>query len=305
MKYIVLDMEWNMPYDKKKTIRTPVYFPEEIIQIGAVKLDEEFHILDTFKILVRPIHYKTMHRKVEGITKITTEKLQYGFLFPLAFKHFKKWCGEDFAFLTWGPDDISALRGNMMMHRLNTGWIPQSYDVQHIFDEQITKEDRQISLVSAMKILEIPARDAHDALNDARNTASVCQRLDMEKGIAEYQFRHGTSEFYGKPYETKESALADMELLHFECPFCGEAVNCGDFVKQNDEKYIGIGNCESGEELFVRFKFVKCRDNQIRVVRIVYQMDEKNREYYQKKKQKADEKEQKYRQYWAAVCGLC
>ena len=110
MNYIVLDLEWNQPFDMKSMVRSPVRLHGEIIQIGAVKLDESYHILDTFKIMVSPKHYTKMHKKVTKLTGITTEDLQYGFQFPVAFKYFRKWCGEEFAFLTWGPDDVEMLR---------------------------------------------------------------------------------------------------------------------------------------------------------------------------------------------------
>ena len=64
MNYIVLDLEWNQPVSAKSMVRTPVSLYGEIIQIGAVKLDENYHILDTFKIMVAPKHYRKMHKKI-------------------------------------------------------------------------------------------------------------------------------------------------------------------------------------------------------------------------------------------------
>lgn len=61
-------------------------------------------------------------------------------------------------------------------------------------------------------------------------------------------------------------------------------VSCRDFVTQNSEKYICIGQCEDGEELFVRFKFKKWPDGNYGVSRIVYEMNEENRNYYSKEK---------------------
>ena len=186
MNYIVLDLEWNQPVNAKSMLRSPISLYGEIIQIGAVKLDEHYHILDTFKIMVAPKYYRMMHKKVTKLTKITTEDLQYGFPFPVAMKHFKKWCGEEFAFLTWGTDDIGILNDNMVLHKMDTSWVPSTYNIQVIFDNQITKEKRQVSLSYAMERIGEPALEAHDALHDARNTVCVCLHLDMVKGLAEY-----------------------------------------------------------------------------------------------------------------------
>lgn len=306
MNYIVLDMEWNQPFNMKSMVKKPLMLHGEIVQIGAVKLDENYHILDTFKIMVSPKYYTKMHKKVSKLTKITTEELQYGFPFPVAFKHFKKWCGEEFAFLTWGPDDIDMLRDNMVLHNLNTEWIPSTYNIQVIFDDQIAKEKRQVSLSYAMERIGEPALEAHDALNDARNTVCICLHLDMVKGLAEYAALQKQMKCYGshakersqstRTYSTREAALNDPELINFFCPTCGSNVECVGFVRQNSDKFICIGKCENGDELFVRFKFTKWPDGKFSVARILYEMDEDNKGYYMSKKQQAEEAEAAYLQ---------
>lgn len=47
---IVLDLEWNQPFSMRSMITTPVRLHGEIIQIGAVKLNERLEIVDTFKV---------------------------------------------------------------------------------------------------------------------------------------------------------------------------------------------------------------------------------------------------------------
>ena len=51
MSYIVLDLEFNQAYDfeKNKTILLIPSCRFEIIQIGAVKLDNNFNIIDIIK----------------------------------------------------------------------------------------------------------------------------------------------------------------------------------------------------------------------------------------------------------------
>lgn len=276
-------------------VKTPVSLYGEIIQIGAVKLDENYHILDTFKIMVAPKHYRKMHNKVAKLTKITTEDLQYRFPFPVAFKYFKKWCGEGFSFLTWGSDDIRILNDNMVLHKLDTAWIPSTYNIQVIFNNQIIQEKRQVSLSYAMEKIGEPVLEAHDALHDARNTVCVCLHLDMVKGLAEYAEIQKQMTYYRKlymdrsestkTYATKEEALSDPELTRFYCPECGSAVTCVDIIKQNSNKSIAIGKCENGDEVFVRFKFTRRDNGGLSVARIIYKMDDDNRNYYLEKKQ--------------------
>ena len=40
--YIVLDLEWNQPLNPDSAIREPFFFDSEIIEIGALRLDERF-----------------------------------------------------------------------------------------------------------------------------------------------------------------------------------------------------------------------------------------------------------------------
>ena len=46
MNYIIFDLEWNQPTEEATAIREPFYLPGEIIEIGAAKLDEHFHVID-------------------------------------------------------------------------------------------------------------------------------------------------------------------------------------------------------------------------------------------------------------------
>ena len=52
---IVLDLEWNQPFSMRSMITTPVRLHGEIIQIGAVKLNEQLEILRTAFRLSRPL----------------------------------------------------------------------------------------------------------------------------------------------------------------------------------------------------------------------------------------------------------
>ena len=55
MNYIVLDLEWNQGSTSPSVTGTPV--PFEIIEIGAVKLDENFRKLSTFRRVIKPVVY--------------------------------------------------------------------------------------------------------------------------------------------------------------------------------------------------------------------------------------------------------
>ena len=59
MHYIVFDLEWNQcPEGKEKEEKG---LPFEIVEIGAVKLDENFRLVDTFHTMVKPQVYRWIH----------------------------------------------------------------------------------------------------------------------------------------------------------------------------------------------------------------------------------------------------
>ena len=154
-------------------VTTPVRLPGEIIQIGAVKLNERLEIVDTFKVMVKPKYYPHMHRKIARLTQISNSDLAYGFPFKQALAYFTAWCPEDAVFLTLGNEDFKILHSNISVHKIKGYHLPKAYDVQRAFSRQIVKERRQHSLIQAMEMIQEPACTAHDALHDAINTVRV------------------------------------------------------------------------------------------------------------------------------------
>ena len=185
MNYIVLDLEWNQPRYYGETVREPVYLTGEIVQIGAVKLNRRCKIKKELDLLVRPQYYRRMHRKVARITGLQNEDVKKGISFPEAFQKLKKFCGKDFVFVTWGPDDVPMLRDNLRLHGLDEDWIPDTYDLQVFYSHQIEGQKKQVALDVAIERLGEKPFQAHDALCDARSTGLICRHLDMKKGMEE------------------------------------------------------------------------------------------------------------------------
>ena len=185
MKYIVIDMEWNRPERSNRLVKEPIVLHGEIIQIGAVMLNEELDEIGSFEVKVRPKFYTRMNRKVEELTGISDKDLEDGLPFPEAVNKFKDWCGKDSILLTWGPCDVEMLEDNLIVHKMDYSWIPEEFDAQLMFDFQETMEDRNYSLDYAMYYFNLRGIKAHDALNDARDTASVIRMLDLNDFICE------------------------------------------------------------------------------------------------------------------------
>jgi len=307
MCYIVLDMEWNQPFNYRKMIRKPVKLVGEIVQIGAVKLSEAFEMVDTFKIMVAPKYYTRMNEAVEDLTHITTSDLQYGFPFPQAIKHFINWCGSDYSFITWGWDDVDMLEDNLKLHGLDYSWLPTYYNLQPIYNYQISKESRQASLSEAMGRLNLEMSEAHDALNDARNAAKICTVLDVTAGIEAYgeiikrplKKTNATLDEISsrKSYKDRQDVFVDLEMNRFICNGCGEMVCCGEWLKQSTDKYVCIARCDCGEEFFVRLRFRKNNNGTWRAGITVYAMNEEHQAFYNGVIERNKVKEEKWIAY--------
>ncbi len=185
MNYIVLDLEWNMPENSHRRVRSPITLNGEIIQIGAVKLDDGLVEIGEFNVKVRPVFYRKMNKRIEELTSITGAELEHGESFEDAAGRFREWCGDDSIMLTWGPSDKKILIENLIMHDMPYDWIPEYFDAQFMFDLQETMEDRDFSLDYAFYYFGLKGSKAHDALNDARDTAAVIRKLDLEDFIRE------------------------------------------------------------------------------------------------------------------------
>lgn len=151
MKHIVIDLEMNALDKKYKDEK--IICGREIIQIGAVLLDEQYQEIGYFNTLVKPQYNERIERKFEKLTGITTEKVQNAPVFAEAMEQFFSWCRSI-------KDEIHIYQ-----------WSESDY-------EQIAKE-------LELKRICLNAEDAvmyagvdfsgkeHDALDDAKNTATL------------------------------------------------------------------------------------------------------------------------------------
>lgn len=107
MNYIVLDLEWNQSFRGKEY--TVLGLPFEIIQIGAVKLDENKKVIGKWERIIKPVVYTRLHGKVSEMLGITADDFKSGQDFKSAASEFLEWCGEDYKFITWGGSDLTEL----------------------------------------------------------------------------------------------------------------------------------------------------------------------------------------------------
>ena len=265
MYYITLDLEWNQAYAQKALAvqrQLSSRLRGEVIQIGAVKLDKNMRICGSYQIIVKPRYFKKIHKHVSELTGITQEQMDVGTPLTVAAESFRKWCGEDFAFLTWGPDDIPMLKENFHVNGLDFDWLLNTYDLQQIFSRQTDGAAKQRSLEYAMEYFEIPMNlPAHDALNDAYFTALVAKKLDVEEGIRTYNdFRGeflesgviGDADAGDDGYVTISEMLDDEIVKSPRCPICKKPMEAkSKALHSKGQKYTFHFNCKKDGDMLL------------------------------------------------------
>ena len=188
MNYIIFDLEFNQDYHdranetiKEKTNTSPK-LTFEIIQIGAVKIDDNFKKISTFNSLVKPIIHTRIHPYVHKMTGITEEQLQTYEEFTRIYEKLIEFIGnpKDSILCVWGTVDIKELLRNIKFYNLPTDVIPKNYiDVQYHASKYLeTKDKSRIGLKNAIELLNLTINgDFHDAYNDAYYTCEVFKKI--------------------------------------------------------------------------------------------------------------------------------
>ncbi|MBO6004790.1 MAG: exonuclease domain-containing protein, partial [Verrucomicrobia bacterium] len=295
--------EWNQAMNSHAAIfnHLPIHLAGEIIQIGAVRLNDDFLPAEEFQSDVKPVFFRSMHYKVKKLTGIDKERLSHSETFPTVFDRFREWCGEGAVFITWGYDDRRIMEQNIIVHDLDWDWIDDWINLQLIYNIQTGGDKNQKSLATAMEHFEIEqTRTAHDALGDAYNTALICSRLDLAAGLDQYDEAATllSTKLPAKPdseeapalehrafigYDSRSDAFLDEAVTSAVCPECGQALELAKWINQGDKRYMSLGTCADHGKYLVRLKFRKTENETWSVNRILYRADDEMVKFYREK----------------------
>ena len=186
MTPIVIDLEWNRSFPGRRPVED---LPNEIIQIGAAKVDAELNVLATFSELIKPRYYPRLCREITELTLITDADLADAPPFLTVIESFRRWCGSDYVFISWAPNDVIELRRNCRKYGYDTSWIPDCFDAQLMFDDMEMQEDRNWPLNYALFHFNEKPDGMHNALADVMSTVSILKHLDLEEGLSDEYFK--------------------------------------------------------------------------------------------------------------------
>ena len=175
MNYIVVDFEMNTLASKYKEEREICAC--EIIEIGAVAMDESFMVLGEFKTLVKPQYNDVIEKRYETMTGISTNMVCTAPTFATAYEMFVKWCesyGSDYEIYAWSDSDYHQLTAEMKLKQYTKECrLDNWFDFQKEYAQKLGLQNA-VSLGKALNYagIEFEGR-MHDALCDAKNTAEL------------------------------------------------------------------------------------------------------------------------------------
>lgn len=180
MVIIVFDLEFNQSligYRKSDRLSCPF----EIIQIGAVKLDQDLNTLASFSRYVKPTIHPIVNPRVMEITGITDEMLASEKPFSQVYSEFLDFISDtDAVFCTWGKADMKELFRNIRYYELEEQKVPKRYiNLQTYASVHFKLSKKQLlRLQYTVEALEIPLLfPFHNALHDAYYTAEILKKI--------------------------------------------------------------------------------------------------------------------------------
>ena len=264
MHYIIFDLEWNNTYNYRKKRGF-----NEIIEIGAVKLDESLKVVDTFKQLIKPQISRRLSTRVKDLTHITMEEIdKNGIPFETAISNFARWSkGDDNVFLSWSESDLYVLVHNFKYFYgvASIDFIKHYADAQRFSQRNIDAENtNQISLQHCAELLDIEFEfgTLHRALEDCYLTAECLKKTFDDEEIKKYIFDCDLDFFEKlvfKPFFIKEEVTDkfDIKNISYNCPYCSlQLKRVSDFRLQNNA-FSCIADCEECEKKFYVLLSVK------------------------------------------------
>lgn len=250
-----MDLEWNNAY-----MKSTKKFINEIIEIGAVKLNEQLEIVDTYSELIKPSVSKKLRTRIKDLTHITNEDVLAGKPFEEAIAQLEEWVGDDAIVMTWGDTDVRTMLTNFkcFLKKDRIEFINKYADLQRYCQCFINMENvQQAGLSYAAECLQIDAEKYphHRALDDSLLSAECFKKVYNQEKLNEF-IKVCDADFYArlsfKPYviKSKNDPLIDKNLFNCYCDICGGKVETLKKWKFMNQSFRGVFYCENCDREF-------------------------------------------------------
>lgn len=258
-----MDLEWNNSYNKKLKS-----FFNEILEIGAVMVDEQLEVIDTFSVLIKSQLSNKLSGRVRNLTHISNEDMYGGISFNKAISDFSKWIGDkDCTFMTWGNCDIRVMLDNLKFFcDIDTiPFIPRYTDLQKYCQNRLGLSNaQQIGLSAAAQLFDIDVSEysTHRALDDSLLSLR-CLKKSYDKNALTQTVFDCNEEFYKRllfkaKYITNinDDRIDRSKMVCF-CDDCQQRmykVSDWKTVNQSFRALFYCKNCNNHTMFTIRFK---------------------------------------------------
>jgi 3'-5' exoribonuclease 1 len=173
MNFIIYDLEatcWETKSESNGKM-------QEVIEIGALKINEEGEILSRFESFVRPTTYPQLSDFCTRLTTITQVDINQADTFPVVIEDFWDWIGltenEEYLLCSWGFFDKKAFVKNCQLHDLESSWANEHISIKHQYP-RIKGIAYAIGLHKAVEREGFEFEGAHHrGIDDAINLAKI------------------------------------------------------------------------------------------------------------------------------------
>lgn len=269
MQYVILDLEWNVAFSKKKK----KYF-NEIIEVGAVRLKEDRSVDDTFQAYVGAQISKNLCSKVAELTNLDFSDLENGQPFSRVMAQFARWIGpSDTVVMTWSNTDLHVLLENYQYYDPAAESIPflKKYADLQKYCQTVRglPLSYQVGLAAMAKMISVSVDDLqqHSALGDSIIEARCFQKLYNAGRFREFVQDASTPEFYRRMLFKNRfitninSKEIDRKYLCFLCQDCGRQARRTSKWRKKNNAFFADFRCQScGTRFTARIQAKKTYD---------------------------------------------
>lgn len=253
MSFIIIDLEFNnlsgihkcIPnvYNDNPSLKN-LDLVNEIIEIGAVKLDSHMQPVEELKVYIKPSVIPVINPKILDITKIDVKDLECGEEFIEGLNKLREMVNEGDIICSWAKDDIAEIiRNSNYYGYTDLSWINRYLDIQE-YVTKILGYRKSLSLKNALKALKIKVNEdlLHDALNDAAYTAHVFKNVYNARAVKNYI----VEDIFNMPaleVKSLESVEIDYEKVKQVCPKCKKKIEVEYPFSIIGWRFVSLGTC--------------------------------------------------------------
>lgn len=175
MNYIIFDLEatcWENDFERKGRV-------QEIIEIGALKVNENGKFIHSFESFVKPTEHPQLSDFCRNLTHISQIDINRALPYPEVIQRFIDWIDieQEYLLCSWGMFDQKILSKNCLQFHLDDDWTNEHVNLKWQY-AKIKGLRNPVGLHNALRMEGFEFEGTqHRGIDDARNLAKIFVKL--------------------------------------------------------------------------------------------------------------------------------